>query len=126
MNGNNLESSKAVCVAVCPDQQLDFQESVQAFSMRTGYGLCDYDIPVDDYTTGGWRDESCPSLPVPARWFLINQVLSELINSKSYFYVHVEVHTQPVADTQTFPTAAYTMHIYVCVFVIEHCILVPL
>ncbi|XP_064607451.1 choline transporter-like protein 1 [Liolophura sinensis] len=79
MNGYNPESSKAVCVAVCPDQQLDFQENVQAFSMRTGYGLCDYDIPVDDYTTGGWRDESCPSLPVPASVPVLNRCVPKEI-----------------------------------------------
>ncbi|XP_055260052.1 choline transporter-like protein 3 isoform X3 [Moschus berezovskii] len=71
MNSCNLEvkdvrlSSTVLCVASCPEEQLDTLEEVQLFANTSGSFLCVYNLNSFNYTQIPNADLLCPRLPVP-------------------------------------------------------------
>ena len=68
MDVSNPFKSKSICVNRCPDKEQETIDDVMMYSRQTGSELCEYDIPVTNYTR---QDTSikgpCPVVPVPAR-----------------------------------------------------------
>lgn len=54
--------SVALCVAKCPDMDLNSLEDVRNFANNNGSYLCKYNLKVTEYTTQHFK--SCPKLPV--------------------------------------------------------------
>ncbi|XP_036198323.1 choline transporter-like protein 3 isoform X2 [Myotis myotis] len=57
--------STALCVASCPEEQLDTLEEVQLFANNTGSFLCVYSLSPANYTQNPGAASLCPRLPVP-------------------------------------------------------------
>ena len=70
MDVNDPFKSKAICVNKCPEHDLATIADVQHFSRQTGSELCEYNVPVDDYTVVGKQSARgpCPLTPVNARY----------------------------------------------------------
>ncbi|XP_039583127.1 choline transporter-like protein 3 isoform X3 [Passer montanus] len=58
-------SSLSLCVASCPQQQLDSLEDLQSFARNNGSSLCIYNLNVSSYTLNPKATQLCPTLPVP-------------------------------------------------------------
>lgn len=68
--------SKCICVNMCPSSDLQQMEDVAHFSLTTGSLLCEYDIPVDEYTKyQGSAKGPCPKVPVLASQPILNRCI---------------------------------------------------
>lgn len=68
MDVSNPFTSKCICVNQCPDKEQDTLQDVQLYSTQTGSYLCEYDIPLNEYTQQTSSAKGpCPVVPVPAR-----------------------------------------------------------
>ncbi|XP_008325032.1 choline transporter-like protein 1 isoform X2 [Cynoglossus semilaevis] len=57
--------SIALCVALCPSQELKTYHDVQSFAMVNGSELCSYELAPHKYPGLPERFSKCPKLPVP-------------------------------------------------------------
>ncbi|TNN37955.1 Choline transporter-like protein 1 [Liparis tanakae] len=58
--------SMALCVSLCPTEELKTYEDLKRFAMLNGSELCSYDMAGHKYPVLPERDSKCPKLPVPA------------------------------------------------------------
>lgn len=66
MDVRDADKSLEICVERCPDDKLNTMQDVIDFHTRTGVGLCDYDIPVEEYSKqANSKTGPCPVLEVP-------------------------------------------------------------
>ncbi|XP_015227012.1 PREDICTED: choline transporter-like protein 1 isoform X3 [Cyprinodon variegatus] len=57
--------SMALCVSLCPTEELKTYQDLRRFAMINGSELCSYELPAHDYPAQTERFSRCPKLPVP-------------------------------------------------------------
>ncbi|XP_071266778.1 choline transporter-like protein 1 isoform X1 [Salvelinus alpinus] len=57
--------SMALCVSVCPDEELKTYQDLKRFAMHNGSELCSYELAGHKYPSLPERFDKCPKLPVP-------------------------------------------------------------
>nr|XP_055034934.1 choline transporter-like protein 1 isoform X2 [Misgurnus anguillicaudatus] len=57
--------SMALCVSICPTEELATYHDLRRFAMTNGSELCSYELPGHKYPYLTERFEKCPKLPVP-------------------------------------------------------------
>ncbi|KAJ8382116.1 hypothetical protein SKAU_G00028940 [Synaphobranchus kaupii] len=57
--------SMALCVSLCPDQELKTYADLKRFAMLNGSDLCSYELAAHRYPSLPERTTKCPKLPVP-------------------------------------------------------------
>lgn len=59
--------SMALCVKICPTEELATYHDLRRFAMTNVSELCSYELPAHKYPYLPERFEKCPKLPVPER-----------------------------------------------------------
>ncbi|KAG7277963.1 hypothetical protein CRUP_022133 [Coryphaenoides rupestris] len=59
--------SLAVCVSLCPSEEMKTYEDLKTFAMLNGSELCSYELAGHKYPSLPERFHKCPKLPVPPR-----------------------------------------------------------
>ncbi|XP_047208830.1 choline transporter-like protein 1 isoform X2 [Girardinichthys multiradiatus] len=57
--------SMALCVSLCPTEELKTYQDLKRFAMMNGSELCSYELPAHKYPALPERFSRCPKLPVP-------------------------------------------------------------
>uniref|UniRef100_A0A8C7U4E7 Choline transporter-like protein n=1 Tax=Oncorhynchus mykiss TaxID=8022 RepID=A0A8C7U4E7_ONCMY len=57
--------SMALCVSVCPDEELKTYQDLKRFAVHNGSELCSYELAGHKYPSLPERFDKCPKLPVP-------------------------------------------------------------
>uniref|UniRef100_A0A8C8J8T1 Choline transporter-like protein n=1 Tax=Oncorhynchus tshawytscha TaxID=74940 RepID=A0A8C8J8T1_ONCTS len=57
--------SMALCVSLCPDEELKTYQDLKRFAMHNGSELCSYELAGHKYPSLPERFDKCPKLPVP-------------------------------------------------------------
>ncbi|CAB1337319.1 unnamed protein product [Coregonus sp. 'balchen'] len=57
--------SMALCVSLCPDEELKTYQDLKRFAMHNGSELCSYELAGHKYPGLPERFDKCPKLPVP-------------------------------------------------------------
>lgn len=57
--------SMALCVSMCPDEEMKTYNDLKRFAMENGSELCSYELAGHKYTGHPERFTKCPKLPVP-------------------------------------------------------------
>ncbi|XP_008419181.1 choline transporter-like protein 1 isoform X1 [Poecilia reticulata] len=57
--------SMALCVSLCPPEELKTHQDLKRFAMTNGSDLCSYELPAHRYPALPERFSRCPKLPVP-------------------------------------------------------------
>ncbi|KAL0974254.1 hypothetical protein UPYG_G00217750 [Umbra pygmaea] len=57
--------SMALCVSLCPDEELKTYQDLKRFAMENGSELCSYELAAHKYPSLPDRFDKCPKLPVP-------------------------------------------------------------
>ncbi|XP_016522028.1 choline transporter-like protein 1 [Poecilia formosa] len=57
--------SMALCVSLCPPEELKTHQDLKRFAMTNGSELCSYELPAHRYPALLERFSRCPKLPVP-------------------------------------------------------------
>ncbi|XP_014054946.1 choline transporter-like protein 1 isoform X1 [Salmo salar] len=57
--------SMALCVSLCPDEELKTYQDLKRFAMHNGSELCSYELAGHKYPDLPERFDKCPKLPVP-------------------------------------------------------------
>ncbi|TRY90050.1 hypothetical protein DNTS_031571, partial [Danionella cerebrum] len=57
--------SMALCVSLCPTEEMTTYQDLRMFAMMNGSELCSYELPGHKYPQLPERFEKCPKLPVP-------------------------------------------------------------
>ncbi|KAJ8015547.1 hypothetical protein DPEC_G00027260 [Dallia pectoralis] len=57
--------SMALCVSLCPDEELKTYQDLRTFAMHNGSELCSYELGAHNYHILPERFDKCPKLPVP-------------------------------------------------------------
>ncbi|XP_019901489.2 choline transporter-like protein 1 isoform X2 [Esox lucius] len=57
--------SMALCVSLCPDEELKTYQDLKRFAMHNGSELCSYEMAGHRYPNLPERFDKCPKLPVP-------------------------------------------------------------
>ncbi|KAJ8262096.1 hypothetical protein GJAV_G00162130 [Gymnothorax javanicus] len=60
--------SVALCVSLCPDQELKTYADLKRFAMENGSELCSYELAAPKYTSLPESTTKCPKLPVRPRY----------------------------------------------------------